>query len=304
MVHLRGRSFLPMVIQGTEDPMPLDQTIKIPSAQVKSALLLFGLHAPGRTRLYEARPTRDHSEIMLRHFGAVLSSKHDKDGGVEITLEGQKDLEGCDIDVPRDISSAVFAMAACLMVNNSSLSLPEIGLNPQRCGIIKVLEEMGALITIKNARLVNGEKIADIHLESALLKGVDVPEDNAASMIDEYPILAVLAACASGETMMRGLGELRVKESDRLLAMADGLKACGVKVSYGDDWLCVQGGPVEGGVVIDPKGDHRIAMSFLCLGLISKKPIRIVDAEIIATSFPSFVPLMCSLGAKITEEKN
>lgn len=298
---MRDSEKLPMAIEGARDPLPLHQELLIPSAQIKSALLLFGLHAAGETHLHEKKSTRDHSEIMLRHFGMKIESIPDQKAGRHISLLGQQELYAQNLCVPADISSAAFLIIACLMVSGSVLQLPNIGLNPHRCGLLRVLSEMGADIQKKNATKVNGEDIADLEVRAGAIRAVDIPPDDAASMIDEYPILSVLAANASGETMLRGLAELRVKESDRLQAMTDGLRACGVDVRQEENWLAVTGQPgeIEGGATIDPKGDHRIAMSFLILGLVSKKPIYVLDGGVIATSFPSFLPLMQALGAEI-----
>lgn len=299
----RGRrgGRLPIALIGASNPMPVQYTTPMPSAQVKSAVLLAGLNAPGETVVIEKEPTRDHTERMLKGFGARLRTETTPEGRV-ITLSGQPELRAQAIAVPRDPSSAAFPVAAALLAEGSEITLPGIGLNPTRAGFYTTLIEMGADITLENRREEGGEPAADLRVRFSALKAIEVPPERAASMIDEYPILAALAATADGATVMRGIKELRVKESDRLDAMARGLEACGIRIEEGTDYLIVHGrgpGGVPGGAVVASRLDHRIAMSFLCLGLAAKAPIGIDDGATIATSFPSFVEVMRGAGAEI-----
>ena len=301
----RGRrgGRLPITLTGARDPIPVQYTTPMPSAQVKSAVLLAGLNAPGETVVIEKEPTRDHTERMLRGFGADVRSEDTAEGRV-ITLRGQPELRPQTIAVPRDPSSAAFPVAAALLVEGSEVLLPGIGLNPTRAGIYATLVEMGADIGFERCRDEGGEPVADLRVRFAALRGIEVPPERAPSMIDEYPILAALAATADGATVMRGIKELRVKESDRIDAMARGLEACGIKVEEGNDYLIVHGrgpGGVPGGATVASRLDHRIAMAFLCLGLAAKRPIAIDDGATIATSFPRFVELMRGLGATILD---
>ncbi len=299
----RGRrgGRLPITLTGAVNPMPVHYTTPVASAQVKSAILLAGLNAPGQTIVIEHTATRDHTERMLAGFGAEILTEETPDGRV-IALRGQPELRAQTIAVPRDPSSGAFPTVAALMVQGSDLRLPGIGLNPTRAGLYQTLTEMGADLTISNRRLEGGEEAGDLRVRFSPLSGIDVPPERAASMIDEYPVLAALAATAEGTTIMRGIKELRVKECDRIAAMARGLEACGVVVEEGEDYLIVQGrgpGGVAGGARIETFLDHRIAMSFLCLGLGTRAPVTIDDARPIATSFPDFVTLMRGLGAKL-----
>lgn len=291
---------LPLSVVGAANPLPMVYESPIPSAQVKSAVLLAGLNAPGETTVIEAAPTRDHSEHMLRHFGADVRAEP-TGNGMAITLTGQPELVGQKVEVPGDPSSAAFLTAAALIVPGSTLTIRNVGVNPLRAGFYTCLREMGADIEFQDEREQGGEPIADIVVRAGHLKGIEVPRDRAPTMIDEYPILAVVAACAEGETVMRGLGELRVKESDRLAAMAEGLAACGVKLEAGEDYLIVEGcgGPPPGGGAISTRLDHRIAMAFLVFGATSAKPVTIDDGATMDTSFPGFASLLNSLGAKI-----
>ena len=294
---------LPMTLVGAADPVPVRHALTVPSAQVKSALLLAGLNAPGETVVIEREATRDHTERMLAGFGAGISTEVTA-GGRVITLRGQPELRPQSIVVPRDPSSAAFPTVAALLVEGSQVRIPGIGLNPTRAGLYQTLVEMGADLSFEDRREEGGEPVADLVARFGPLKGVEVPPERAASMIDEYPILAALAATAEGPTAMRGVKELRVKESDRIDAMARGLEACGVGVEEGPDWFVVHGrgpGGVAGGATVASRLDHRIAMAFLCLGLAAKAPITVDDAGPIATSFPGFVPLMRGLGARLTE---
>jgi len=300
----RGRrgGRLPLALTGAANPVPVTYTTPMPSAQVKSAVLLAGLNAPGETVVIEREQTRDHTERMLAGFGATVAVETSTEGRV-ITLTGQPELQGRTISVPRDPSSAAFPVAAALMVEGSDITVPGIGLNPTRAGLYDTLVEMGARIDFANRREEGGEPMADLRVRFSELTGIEVPPERAVSMIDEYPILAALAALADGPTVMRGIRELRVKECDRIDAMARGLEACGIRIEEGTDYLIVHGrGPrgVAGGTTVSSRLDHRIAMSFLCLGLAAQAPIRVDDGAPIATSFPGFVALMRRLGAEIT----
>lgn len=299
-VYTRDGGRLPLTIVGTDTPTPIRYRLPVPSAQVKSAILLAGLGAPGHTRVVEPVPTRDHSERLLRHFGAEVRVE-DTDSGREVTLSGQPELQPRRVAVPADPSSAALAVVAGLVTPGSELRIPSVGLNPLRCGLFETLCEMGAHIQIENRRQESGEPVGDLVVASSALQGVEVPAARAASMIDEYPILAVAAAGAEGRTAMHGLGELRVKESDRLATVARGLTACGVEVEEGADSLVVhgEGGRPPGGAAVATALDHRIAMSFLVLGLAAARPVTIDDDAPITTSFPGFVDLMTALGAKI-----
>ncbi|MGE4220097.1 MAG: 3-phosphoshikimate 1-carboxyvinyltransferase [Alphaproteobacteria bacterium] len=292
---------LPLAVTGARDPVPVTYALPVPSAQVKSAVLLAGLNTPGATTVIEREPTRDHTERMLRHFGASVEEVRDRDGATRITVTGQPELRPSAIAVPADISSAAFPLVAALICPGSEVTLQGVGLNPGRAGLIDTLREMGADIGLGDAREEGGEPVAELHARSGPLRGVEVPAERAPSMIDEYPVLAVAAAFAKGRTVMRGLAELRVKESDRLAAIAAGLAACGVTVEAGEDWLAVDGtgGVPAGGGTVATHDDHRIAMSFLVLGMAARKPVTVDDARSIATSFPDFVPLMNRLGADI-----
>lgn len=298
----RAGGRLPMTLVGAKDPVPVEYKVPVPSAQVKSAVLLAGLNAPGKTVVIEAEATRDHTERMLKGFGAEITVEDTPEGRV-ITLTGQPELKPQQIDVPRDPSSAAFPVCAALIVPGSDVLVPGIGLNPTRAGLFTTLREMGADLTYENERTEGGEPVADLRARfSPDLKGIEVPPERAASMIDEYPVLSVVASFASGRTFMRGVKELRVKESDRIDAMAAGLRANGVTVEDGPDWWIVTGlgpGGVPGGATCASHLDHRIAMSFLVLGMASQEPVNVDDAAPIATSFPIFEPLMARLGADI-----
>ena len=293
---------LPLTLIGAAEPMPVEYRLPMPSAQVKSAVLLAGLNAPGQTIVIEQEPTRDHTERMLRGFGAEITVEDTPEGRV-ITLTGQPELRGQTVSVPRDPSSAAFPVCAALLVPGSEVFVPGVSQNPTRNGIFLTLQEMGADLVLENPREEGGEPVADLRVRhTGTLKGVTTPPQRAASMIDEFPVLAVLAAFAEGETVMRGVRELRVKESDRIDAMARGLEACGVRVEESDDTLTVHGagaGGVPGGATVASRLDHRIAMAFLVLGMAAKAPVTIDDASPIATSFPGFQTLMTGLGAQI-----
>jgi 3-phosphoshikimate 1-carboxyvinyltransferase len=290
----------PLAVIGTREPLPIRYRLPVASAQVKSAILLAGLNTPGITTVIEPEPTRDHTELMLQGFGVTVDVEQTKEGRA-VSLTGQPELMGRRIVVPGDPSSAAFPLAAALILPGSDLTIENVGLNPHRIGLIATLLEMGASIEIENQRLEAGERVGDLRVRHGSLRGITVPAERAPSMIDEYPILAVVAAFAEGETRMQGLAELRVKESDRLGAMARGLAACGVAVSEGPDWLAVSGNgkPPAGGATIAVNLDHRPAMSFLVLGMAAKRPVGIDDGSPIDTSFPGFVALMNGVGAGI-----
>ncbi|MGX9966434.1 3-phosphoshikimate 1-carboxyvinyltransferase [Roseomonas sp. F4] len=294
----RAGGRLPLAVEGAADPLPLDLRVPVPSAQVKSACLLAGLAARGVTRVTEAEATRDHTENMLRHFGAALSVTPEGAGRV-IELTGQPELIAAPVMVPGDPSSAAFMVVAALLVPGSVLTITGVGLNPLRAGIFGTLREMGADITEENARIEGGEAVADLVIRASTLTGIDVPADRAPSMIDEYPVLAVAAACARGTSRMRGLKELRVKESDRLAATAALLAANGIGCDIEGDDLIVQGqgGPPPGGGLVETHMDHRIAMSALVLGLATRQPVRVDDGAFIDTSFPGFAALLNGLVA-------
>ncbi|TYP82270.1 3-phosphoshikimate 1-carboxyvinyltransferase [Maritimibacter alkaliphilus HTCC2654] len=293
---------LPMTVVGAKNPIPVRYRTPMASAQVKSAVLLAGLNAPGETVVIEAEATRDHTERMLAGFGAEISVE-DTDEGRVITLVGQPELKPQTIAVPRDPSSAAFPVCAALIVPGSDVLVPNIGLNPTRAGLFTTLIEMGADLTYENEREEGGEPVADLRARfSPDMKGIRVPEERAASMIDEYPVLSVVAAFATGKTEMVGVHELRVKESDRIDAMARGLEANGVTIEEGRDFMTVHGlGPdgVPGGGTAAARLDHRIAMSFMVMGMASQSPVSVDDGQPIATSFPIFEPLMTGLGATI-----
>ncbi len=316
----RARDRLPLAVNGTAEPMPLRYRLPVASAQVKSAILLAGLSTPGVTEVIEPSPSRDHSEIMLAHFGAQIdcavidpgeSQADEALKGVgptarRIRLIGQPELTGRDLQVPADPSSAAFPMVAALTRPGSDVLLPAVGINPLRCGLIATLQEMGGDISLENQRDFAGEPVADLRVKGSRLQGIEVPAERVPAMIDEFPVLAVAAAAASGTTVMRGLAELRVKESDRLAVMARGLAACGVEVEEGQDSLTVTGagnqtagGRPRGGGQVQTHLDHRIAMSFLVLGSIADQAVTVDDGAPIETSFPGFGDLMNRLGARI-----
>ncbi|MFN3144182.1 MAG: 3-phosphoshikimate 1-carboxyvinyltransferase [Paracoccaceae bacterium] len=296
----RAGGRLPLTLVGAADPVPVRYVVPVPSAQVKSAVLLAGLNAPGQTVVIEREATRDHTERMLAGFGAEVSVEDTGEGRV-ITLTGRPELRPQTIAVPRDPSSAAFPVCAALIVEGSDVLVPNIGLNPTRAGLFETLREMGADLTYENLREEGGEPVADLRARfSPGMRGIEVPAERAASMIDEYPILSVVASFAEGRTHMPGVRELRVKESDRIDAMAVGLRANGVTVDEGEDWWTVHGrgpGGVPGGAVAEARLDHRIAMSFLILGMAAQLGVSVDDAGPIATSFPVFEPLMTRLGA-------
>jgi len=294
---------LPLVLQGSSEPLPVEYKTPVASAQIKSAVLLCGLNSPGRTVVIETDSSRDHTEKMLAHFGARVASEPYGEHGRKITLEGRPELRASHVRVPADPSSAAFPIVAALVTPGSEVVVEGVMTNPLRTGLLTTLTEMGAALSLENPRDEGGEQVADIRARYAgSLTGVDVPAARAPAMIDEYPILAVAAAFAKGETRMRGLAELRVKESDRLAAIAAGLRANGVDCAIEGDDLIVSGGDgkVAGGGLVETHLDHRIAMSFLVMGLAAEQPVAVDDETMIATSFPSFRALMEGLGARFS----
>jgi 3-phosphoshikimate 1-carboxyvinyltransferase len=306
---------MPLTITGAQDPMPITYELPMASAQVKSAVLLAGLNAPGEMVVIEPKPTRDHSEKMLTHFGAKVEVEELNGGARRITLHGRPDLRGRDVVVPADISSAAFVLVGAAILEGSDITVTHVGLNPLRAGVVETLKDFGADIEIVDQRIEAGEIVGDVRIRYRPLKGCTVPASRAPAQIDEYPVLFAAAACAQGASRFAGLAELRVKESDRLSVMVEGLTACGVEVEEGEDWLVVHGvggpdggpdgGPVKrvpGGVEVASHLDHRIAMSFLVLGMAAQFPIKVDDVGPIDTSFPGFQILMESLGATLVEE--
>ena len=293
---------MPLTLRGPKVAAPISYRVPMASAQVKSAVLLAGLNTPGITTVIEPVMTRDHTEKMLKGFGANLEVETDSHGVRHIRIEGQGRLTGQIIAVPGDPSSAGFPLVAALIVPGSDITIENVLMNPTRTGLLLTLQEMGGSIEILNPRFAGGEDVADLRVRGSELRGVTVPPERAPSMIDEYPVLAVAAAFAEGETLMEGLDELRVKESDRLSAVANGLKANGIDCTEGEASLAVRGRPGGkglGGGTVETHLDHRIAMAFLVLGLATEKPVTIDDANMIATSFPEFMGLMKDLGAEI-----
>ncbi len=299
----RDGGFMPIMVTGASRPICIDHRVDVASAQVKSALLLAALNAPGRSRISQAVLTRDHTERMLRAFGAEIAIETLHDGGEAIAIMGEAELHPVPVIVPADPSSAAFPLAAALLVQGSEIVLPGVLLNARRAGLFETLREMGAAIAIENRRESGGEEIGDLVVRASRLQGVEVPPGRAPAMIDEYPILAVIAAFAEGRTVMRGLSELRVKESDRLSGIARGLAAIGAEVHELDDGLIVEGsGPdgVRGGARVATQMDHRLAMAFLVAGLASREPVSIDDSTMVRTSFPHFRKVMRALGAIIS----
>ena len=300
-VIARSGDRLPLTICGADPMAPIAYRVPVPSAQVKSAVLLAGLNIEGTTTVVEPVPTRDHTERMLKGFGADIASEREADGATIIRLAGRPELRPQAVIVPADPSSAAFLLVAGLIVAGSDLMVEKVLLNPARNGLIATLQDMGADLAVENERLSGGETIGDIRVRASRLKGVTVPASRAPSMIAESPVLAVAAAFAEGRTVMQGLGELRVKESDRLAAVARGLEMNGVACREGEDSLAVEGGRVRGGGRVSTHLDHRIAMSFLVMGLAAERPVAVDDSSMIATSFPSFVELLAGLGARFAE---
>lgn len=292
---------MPLAVVGTDEMVPIEYRLPVASAQVKSAILLAGLNTAGETTVVEPEATRDHTERMLRHFGAEVREAPVEGGGKRITVVGWPELKGRDIEVPGDPSSAAFAVTAAAIRPGSDIVVENVGLNPLRAGLYRTLSDMGADISFENRREVGGEPVADLHVKGGALKGVEVPAERAPTMIDEYPILAIAAACAEGATRMLGVAELRAKESDRLASVAAGLQVNGVEYEMGADTLVVHGTGAQpkGGGLVATHLDHRIAMSFLVLGLAAREPVAIDDGSPIDTSFPGFAALMNGLGAKL-----
>jgi 3-phosphoshikimate 1-carboxyvinyltransferase len=289
---------LPLTLHGARDPVPIVYRTPVASAQIKSAVLLAGLAAPGITTVIEAEASRDHTELMLKHFGAEITSEKEGSHGRRISLTGETELHGAEVVVPADPSSAAFPIVAALIVEGSDLVLSDVMTNPLRTGLFTTLREMGASIEESEVRGDAGEPMAQLRVRASKLRGVEVPPERAPSMIDEYLVLAVAASFAEGTTIMRGLQELRVKESDRLQATADMLRVNGVKVEISGDDLIVEGrGHVPGGGLVATHMDHRIAMSALVMGCAADKPVKVDDTTFIATSFPDFMPMMRGLGA-------
>ena len=300
----REDKYFPLTLSGAIDPVPIRHHLEVPSAQVKSAVLLAGLNAPGKTTVVESIPTRDHTEQMLKSFGAEISICYDLSDGSEISVTGQRELEAIEFEVPGDPSSAAFLIAAALIVPNSEVVVKNVCMNMRRSGFFARLKEMGAGIELLDERETCGETVADIHArcgDAVSLQGITVPAQRAASMIDEYPILSVVCSFASGESRMEGLGELRIKESDRLEAIVSMLRSNGVNVESGADSLVIEGcnGNVKGGGTVAACGDHRIAMSALVMGLGSRTGVGIDDGAMIATSFPNFLDCIASMGGDI-----
>ncbi len=297
-IECREGGLLPATVQGYNIMMPISYELPVPSAQVKSAILLAAMNIEGTTTVIEKEKTRDHTELMMKYFGLDISTKEEGGKNV-IKFNGKKQYKAKDILVPADPSSAAFPIVAALITPGSEVTINNVLINPLRTGLFDTLKEMGADIEYKNTRESAGEKIADIKAKYSKLKGVTVPAERAPSMIDEYPILSIAAAVAEGETKMLGLEELKVKESNRLEAIYNGIRACSVEAVMGNDSLTVKGGKIKGGASVTTHGDHRIAMSFLVAGLVADKEITVDEPEMINTSFPKFVELMNGLGAKI-----
>jgi 3-phosphoshikimate 1-carboxyvinyltransferase len=292
---------LPLSLQGARDPLPILYRTPVASAQIKSAVLLAGLSAPGVTTVIETEASRDHTELMLKHFGAQITSMREGSHGRRIALTGQPELHGADVVVPADPSSAAFPIVAALIVEGSDIVLTDVMTNPLRTGLFTTLREMGASIEESELRGDAGEPMAQFRVRASKLRGVEVPPERAPSMIDEYLVLAVAAGFAEGTTIMRGLQELRVKESDRLEATAAMMRVNGVQVEIvGDDMIVEGKGHVPGGGLVATHMDHRIAMSALVMGLASDKPVTVDDTAFIATSFPDFIPMMRGLGAELS----
>ena len=294
---------LPLTVKGRDTLMPIAYTPPVASAQIKSAVLLAGLNTPGQTTIIEHHRTRDHTENLLRHFGAEVTVQTDDNGVCYITLTGRPELLPQTVRIPGDPSSAAFPIAAALLVPGSEITIRNVGLNPLRAGLFDTLRDMGAMIEESGSRYDQGELVADLTVRAGPLRGIEVPPERAPAMIDEYPILSALAAFAHGETVMRGIGELRVKESDRISAMVNGLNALGTKVEELEDGMIVHGhsgpAPARQNTCIKTAMDHRVAMSFLVYGLGAQGPVKVQGCEMIETSFPSFTDLMNGLGGKI-----
>lgn len=309
-LEMMGASFeasdggrLPLTVRGAEDTLAIEYRLPVASAQVKSAVLLAGLNARGQTSVIEEKPTRDHTEKMLRAFGLEINVEDLADGAQRVSVVGQQEMKPCAIDVPGDPSSAAFPAVAAALIDGAELRLCNIGVNDRRNGVYRALQALGADVRFEHERIEGGEEVADIVVKGGkILQGCELDPEIVPSMIDEFPVFAMAAACANGTTIMRNLAELRVKESDRLLMVAEGLKACGVKLEMGEDSLTIYGSgqPPKGGATIETALDHRIAMAFLVLGCVSDEPVTVDDGTPIQTSFPNFIALMNELGAQIS----
>ena len=298
-----GNDNLPIKIKGSKIPLPITYKSPVASAQIKSSILLAGLSSTGQTTIIEPNLSRDHTERMLKFLGANISKTQLPNSSWKINLEGLPMLKPLDIEVPSDPSSAAFPVVASIITPNSAIKILNVCINELRMGLYESLIEMGANITFSNKREINGEPVADITARYSLLKGIKIPKSRVASMIDEFPILSIAAIRAIGETHMEGIEELRFKETDRIQAMSEGLRSAGIETKEKKDSLVIQGkGPdysITGNITVKSKLDHRIAMSFLCLGLITEKPIKVVDTDTIKSSFPSFFEIMNKIGAKL-----
>ena len=304
-VNAREDSLLPLTVKGSSHPIPIQYQLPVPSAQVKSAILIAALNTPGLTTVVEPILSRDHTERMLNYFQANIT-EHSLNGSMRtITIQGESELNGKKINIPGDPSSAAFIAAAALVVPGSDIRITNVGSNPLRTGFFDTVKDMGAKITSSNQRIVNCEPLEDLRIQHSGLSGIEVPPERAPKLIDEYPVLAALAATAEGVTVMRGARELRLKESDRITAMVSGLRQNGVQVEEFEDGLAVQGlgGGVPGGANVISHLDHRVAMSFLILGMSSKLPIAIDDAATINSSFPEFISIANKLGGNLTVAK-
>ena len=300
----REGSFLPITLEGVSSAIPSNFEAKVDSAQVKSAILLAGLNSRGTTKYVEKTLTRDHTERMLMSFGGKIKTEKIENGYAHY-VQGLQELKPQEINVPSDPSSASFFIAAALMIEGSDITIKNICMNETRIGFLKVVEMMGARIETNNKKNICGELVADLRVKYSNLRGVKVPENLVSSMIDEFPILSVLAAIADGKTEMREIGELKVKESDRIFSMAKGLRQCGVDVDFGKDYMIVKGmKKVKGGQLINTFNDHRIAMSFICLGQVAQKPIKINETTSINTSFPEFIEKFKEIGANLSNHTN
>ncbi|PPR80028.1 MAG: 3-phosphoshikimate 1-carboxyvinyltransferase [Alphaproteobacteria bacterium MarineAlpha2_Bin1] len=295
---------LPLTIFGTNDPLPINYKLSLPSAQVKSSILLAGLQAPGETCIEEVIPSRDHTERMLECFGAKISVNIENSSKKMIRIKGQNELSASNIEVPGDFSSASFFIVAALIVPDSNLYLKNIGINPYRIGLIEILQEMGAKLELLNKSIRNNEPVADIRVYSSDLKGVEVPSEISPKMIDEYPILSIAACMAKGKTILRGLDELRYKESNRLKSIVEMLMQFNVSVKESEDQLLIENKKqiIEGNCTIKTFQDHRIAMSAIIGGLVSKGPVHIDDSSMIETSFPGFIDIINSVGGRVSEK--
>ena len=301
--NLRNSEFLPIEVKGAEHPIPITHEMKVPSAQVKSAIMLAGLNTPGITTVIEKERTRDHTETLFKYYGYEINLE-EKGGKNYISFEGQKALNPVNINIPGDPSSAAYPLVAGLICKNSNIKIKNVLLNPTRDGIYKCLDDMGANIIYSNKKNEAGEITYDIEVSSSTLNSIDVPAHRAPSMIDDYPILAVAASMANGTSIFRGLSELKVKESNRLLGIYNFLSKNGIDTCIEGNNLIIKGnteGP-KGGALVETNMDHRIAMSAIILGMVSYEPIKVDDTEIIKTSFPDFIKLMKKLGAKLSEK--